>query len=110
MNTQRVIRALCALVLLGGLVFPGGRVFAGGAGPTFTVTLVNEGSDAHPGDGVCATASGPCTLRAALQEANANVDMNTILFALPGSGIRSMSINSPLPNITSPVLLDGTYY
>lgn len=108
MKMQRVIRGLCALILLGGLVFPGGRVFAGGVGPTFTVTLVNEGSDAHPGDGVCAIASGPCTLRAALQEANANVDMNTIQFALPGSGVRAMTITSPLPNITSPVLLDGT--
>ena len=36
----------------------------------FTVTSVLDGVDAHPGDGVCATASGACTLRAAVQEAN----------------------------------------
>jgi hypothetical protein len=36
----------------------------------FTVTSVLDGVDAHPGDGVCATASGACTVRAAVQEAN----------------------------------------
>ncbi|MFI2104620.1 invasin domain 3-containing protein, partial [Isoptericola sp. NPDC019693] len=33
--------------------------------------MSHQGDDANPGDGVCATADGLCTLRAALQEANA---------------------------------------
>ncbi len=36
----------------------------------FTVTSVLDAADTHPGDGVCASASGTCTLRAAVQEAN----------------------------------------
>ena len=37
---------------------------------TFTVTSTLDQTDAVPGDGVCATASSTCTLRAAIQEAN----------------------------------------
>ena len=35
----------------------------------YTVDSVQDGADANPGDGVCASAAGVCTFRAALQEA-----------------------------------------
>ena len=38
---------------------------------TFIVTSTADAADATPGDGVCATAAPTCTLRAAIQEANA---------------------------------------
>ena len=38
---------------------------------TFRVNDTSDAVDANPGDGVCATAGGACTLRAAVQEANA---------------------------------------
>ena len=41
------------------------------AGVTFTVTTTSDGIDANPGNGTCATISGACTLRAAVQETNA---------------------------------------
>jgi hypothetical protein len=82
---------------------------AGAGGPVFTVTLVNEGSDAHPGDGICATLSGHCTLRAAIQEANAEGGVHTINFNLPGSGVHVMSITSgALPIVWSQLILNGT--
>ncbi|MDQ7029820.1 MAG: right-handed parallel beta-helix repeat-containing protein [Ardenticatenia bacterium] len=37
----------------------------------FTVEATFDDRDANPGDGVCAGGQGPCTLRAAIQEANA---------------------------------------
>lgn len=37
----------------------------------FTVDSRQDGVDADPGDGVCATVTGDCTLRAAIQESNA---------------------------------------
>ena len=40
------------------------------AGVTLTVNSTADGVDASPGNGVCATAGGQCTLRAAIQEAN----------------------------------------
>ncbi|MEW5989035.1 MAG: choice-of-anchor Q domain-containing protein, partial [Chloroflexota bacterium] len=41
------------------------------ASATFTVNSTIDAVDANPGDGICATAAGECTLRAAVQEANA---------------------------------------
>jgi len=37
----------------------------------FTVNSTKDAVDANPGDGICATATGECTLRAAIQETNA---------------------------------------
>jgi CSLREA domain-containing protein len=37
----------------------------------FVVNMTTDIVDAAPGDGVCATAEGECSLRAAVQEANA---------------------------------------
>lgn len=49
------------------------------AAATFTVnTLTVTGADVSPGDGVCATSVGTCTLQAAMQEANAHTGADTI--------------------------------
>ena len=45
---------------------------------TFTVTSTMDQTDVLHGDGVCAAASGACTLRAAIQEANALSGPDTI--------------------------------
>ena len=45
---------------------------------TFVVTSTAYAVDASPGDGVCATATGVCTVRAAIQEANAERSADTI--------------------------------
>jgi CSLREA domain-containing protein len=39
---------------------------------TYTVNTTNDTDDANPGDGICADSDGNCSLRAALEEANAN--------------------------------------
>ncbi len=57
-------------------------VYAGNT--AFTVNSSSDESDAKPGDGICATAGGFCTLRAALEEANATSGAKTINFNLPG--------------------------
>src|SRR5258708_27679594 len=43
---------------------------AAAADHTFTVNTTADGVDANPGDGVCATSGGLCTLRAAVMESN----------------------------------------
>ncbi len=45
--------------------FPADKALA-----TFTVDSTGDAGDATPGDGICATAGGACTLRAAVQESN----------------------------------------
>lgn len=59
---------------------------------TFLVNSFKDAVDAKPGDGVCATASGECTLRAAVQEANAlpgpnaiNLPAGTYNLTIPGT-------------------------
>ena len=47
-------------------------------GATFTVTSTADAVDANLGDGVCSAASGACTLRAAIQQANALAGADTI--------------------------------
>lgn len=48
--------------------------------PTFLhVTTTADGVDTHPGDGICRTAGGACSLRAAAQEANALSGAQTIV-------------------------------
>lgn len=61
-----------------------GRALGGGprvAPLTLTVDSTDDAADAAPGDGVCATASGVCTLRAAVQEANDLPGPQTIALA-----------------------------
>jgi CSLREA domain-containing protein len=44
----------------------------------FSVDSTIDAVDAVPGDGICASEAGKCTLRAAIQEANALVGPDTI--------------------------------
>ena len=44
----------------------------------FTVNQTFDGADAAPGDGICATAGGNCTLRAAVMESNALAGADSI--------------------------------
>lgn len=46
---------------------------------TFTVNSTADEVDADPGNGICAAAGGACTLRAAIQEANALAGADTII-------------------------------
>jgi CSLREA domain-containing protein len=99
-----LVMAMLVMSLVG---LPSGHASAGGG--TLTVTTVADGNDANPGDLACATLGGVCTLRAAIQEANALAGPQSIYFNLPGSGIHSMSITlGPLPAITDTLMLDGS--
>jgi trimeric autotransporter adhesin len=47
-------------------------------GASFTVNATHDAVDAAPGDGVCADATGACTLRAAVMETNALPGADTV--------------------------------
>ena len=81
------IALLVAAVILGAFT---AAAVAGSAGErpapaaAFAAFVVNsraDTSDANPGDGVCADGAGACTLRAAIEEANARAGADTITFA-----------------------------
>ena len=51
--------------------------------------------------------SGPGSLRQAILDANSASDKNVIQFNIPGSGPRTIALQSMLPVITSPAVIDG---
>jgi CSLREA domain-containing protein len=73
---------------------------------TFTVNTVVDAPDASPGNGVCLTASGTCSLRAAIQEANTTQALDTIAFAIPGPGVHTI-VTTGLPYAYTPLIVDG---
>jgi len=68
---QKMRARLKKCMLIGALAVLGGMIAIPAQGATFTVNSTVDELDTNPGDGVCAAASGQCTLRAAIQEANA---------------------------------------
>ena len=70
---MKKLTILFGLVMALALALPGGAHAA-----TFTVNSTTDVSDANPGDGVCDDGAGNCTLRAAIEEANALVGADTI--------------------------------
>src|SRR3989442_3563837 len=82
------------------------------AAATFTVNDTADAVDAAPGNGSCATAGGTCTLRAAIQEANAHTGADTImvpagtyLLTIPGRG-EDAAVTGDL-DITDDVTITG---
>jgi CSLREA domain-containing protein len=76
----------------------------------YTVTSTDDAPDVVPGDGVCATTVGSCTLRAALQEANETTSTQRIGFNIPGAGphtIQPSAMQPAWPRIVQPVVIDG---
>jgi uncharacterized repeat protein (TIGR01451 family) len=48
------------------------------------------------------------SLRWAIQQVNGDAGRDSIQFDIPGSGVQLITITSPLPPITTPVVIDGT--
>ncbi len=74
----RIISLVLAALLIGSLIFsldPSKPAIA--AGP-FSVNTTNDTHDANTGDGICADVNGACSLRAALEQANASGGSTTI--------------------------------
>jgi uncharacterized repeat protein (TIGR01451 family)/CSLREA domain-containing protein len=76
------------------------------------ILVVNDAGDASdtaPGDGTCDNGLGKCTLRAAIEEANAlpacaplEIDFN-----IAGAGVQTITPATPLPAIIQPVTIAG---
>jgi CSLREA domain-containing protein len=94
-------RKVWALGLLVALVASGLMLSAGPAhARTFTVD-----NTADPGNGTCSVPG--CTLREAIEAANAAPGADAIGFNISGSGVKTIAPVSPLPDITETVTIDG---
>jgi CSLREA domain-containing protein len=76
-------------------------------GTTFVVNSTSDAPDNNFSDGVCDDGTGHCTLRAAIQQANASAGADTIAFNFSALGVQTISPTTPLPNITEAVTIDG---
>src|SRR6266851_4533502 len=101
-SRRRASRPLLALSLavLAGLALSIRPPAAAAATLTFQVTTTTDAPDASPGDGICADAAGQCTLRAAVQEADAQPSGSTITILVPAGtfplklGVLSLTANT----------------
>ncbi|HHP7237349.1 T9SS type A sorting domain-containing protein [Longibacter sp.] len=76
---------------------------------TFQVDSRGDAGDANVGDGSCETAGGVCTLRAAIEEANADGADDTIEFGnIPTTGGFAVISPSSEFRVTETVTIDGT--
>ncbi|CAG0968413.1 hypothetical protein ANRL3_01334 [Anaerolineae bacterium] len=79
---------------------------------TFTVNSTTDAVDAAPGNGVCATVGSVCTLRAAIQEANALAGDDTIIvpagtYTLTIAGAGEDAATTGDLDITSNLIING---
>ncbi|MEX2236090.1 MAG: thrombospondin type 3 repeat-containing protein [Dehalococcoidia bacterium] len=75
----------------------------------FVVNSTGDGADANLNDDICDTGAGACTLRAAIQEANAGTaDVDIINFDLSGAPPYAITLGTDLPQITQSIRIDGT--
>jgi len=78
---------------------------------TFTVNSTGDAGDAATADGTCdsdaSTTGDQCILRAAIQQANATTDADTIAFNIPGTGVQQIQLLGQLPEITASVIIDS---
>ncbi len=79
--------------------------FLAGAAATASAATFTVNSAADTDDGVCNAAN--CTLREAINAANASAGLDTIRFAI-GTGAKTIALLSELPVIVQPVTIDGT--
>src|SRR5215212_2272660 len=83
------------------------------AGPAqakhFTVNSAGDAGDSSLADDECHAVGGPqCTLRAAIDQANATSGADEIRFHIGhGTGVRTISLGSNLPDVAEPVTIDG---
>jgi CSLREA domain-containing protein len=83
------------------------------AATTFTVNSTSDAQDADLTNAVCdvntSQSGNQCTLRAAIQQANATPGADTINFHIPGDKrkVKTISPSSDLPTITEQVSIDG---
>jgi len=116
-NPKSSLSAVIVLSLftIGALLFVVRRTLAAPASVTFTVNSTADAVDDNPGNGICHTAAGACTLRAAIMEAdesNSDVTIDvpagtyrlTILPIVPTDTITSGDLNLTPPLSGNPII------
>ncbi len=104
---RRTLLVLALILVVAGLAALGWQLWTAptvrASGP-YTVNSIGDASDANTGDGKCETTTpGECTLRAAIEQANADGVATTI--NITAAGVITLSSN--LPSITTDLTVVG---
>src|SRR5438445_216805 len=90
--------------LLSLVLFMAFGIFTTASAATFTVDRADDAPV-----GLCTAAANDCTLRGAITAANDNgAGADIINFNIPGSGVKTIFINSDLPKLQSVLTINGT--
>jgi CSLREA domain-containing protein len=115
MTIKQLVKFAGILILI--LAIMGGNVLfvaAEQAAPNtaYDVDTTGDASDSTPGDGFCNDGTNHCSLRAAIQEANAHAGKDTVTFSISEGTLpipRVILIGSPgLPAVTESIVIDGS--
>jgi hypothetical protein len=111
-HNARISSFLLAVLGLSGLitlsaVTPDLMLTTAHAAAAFNVNSTGDGADSNTADGTCNDGAGNCTLRAALEQANALPGTDTINFQI-GTGVQTIVLGAALPDVSDPVNIDGT--
>jgi hypothetical protein len=108
------VAELGALVLLaGGLSILWSPAVASAATLTFNVTTTADTHDATPGDGVCSDSTGQCSIRAAIEETDADAVGSNVTVSVPAGkyaltlGAMTLTRNTFTLNGSGQVLIKG---
>ncbi|MGC9357872.1 MAG: CSLREA domain-containing protein, partial [Anaerolineae bacterium] len=104
MTKIRLLFVISVLMLLVGLM---GMRPVSVRSAAFVVNSNNDTPDWLPGDGLCTDSWGDCTLRAAIEEANATSGIDIITFNAPMT-ITLSADEGPLPVITETLTIDAS--
>jgi CSLREA domain-containing protein len=107
-KTRWFMAALVFILVFSAAAIPTQTVYAA----SFTVNDTRDRVDSNPGNGVCRTGAGTCTLRAAIQEANARsgADLITLppgTYMITRAPLNENSISTGDFDITAPVTIIG---
>src|SRR5687768_14052285 len=107
-SSRWMLTAVSFVVLCTLVAVPNGTVYAA----SFTVNDTRDRVDSNPGNGVCRTGAGTCTLRAAIQEANARSGADTITvpagtYMLTRAPLNENGITTGDLDITAPLTIIG---
>jgi CSLREA domain-containing protein len=104
MNSRKWILSGSLLVIAATSAACGKSTIVYGGGPPAVSFTVNTADNTD--DGTCNTSH--CSLREAINAANASPGFNGIHFNIPGAGVHIIETNTGFPEITDPVLIDAT--
>src|SRR4051812_38630786 len=100
---MRLLTRLCCALVVALLPLLYSSLTPKASASNFNVNSLADTPDALTSDGVCSDTVGACTLRAAIQQANASASADVISVGVTGT----INLGSALPDLSTDVTISG---